>query len=1570
MTDTLGNQTQYTWTDIEVSEIQDLANSYGTDDEDFSSPLLIYYKEMAIAYDMTDGGNELFDDPEDLKETFKFDPNAGMALIEATDISGNVTTYTHTDSLPITEGRYAAKFPEPNSETRTLKTPTNETVVKEFTYDYNTETGVRIMDSVRQDVSSTEERYTLNLIDEVGLVTASNLSLRTSELIYDEEGGNLIQHTQFEYGSSEFPAFMTKKTVRSNASAGPTIAVTDPTWTVGEMTSLVTLYEPYTAAEDAANAGRLKREAIDMNGNGMIDIGIDLITAYTYDANGNRTSVKDARSFTTIFTYDARNRLDKVYHPDGSYTDRDYDPRGNLVLLTDENSNQSEHEYDSLNRRIKTTRYLNGSDDIVSQFEYNNVNSLITTIDPRGIGTTNEYDALQRLTKTIAPKKDATGSVASPYYPTEAAGDYVTEFQYEPTKNPGSSAFDSSGFKPTTIIDPRGYVTTAEYDELYRMVESSVQYAMDDESAYAVTTNTYDLVGNVLTVTDPLLSVTKTEYDALNRPISTTVAYGTPDAATVSTLYTSTGLAYQATQEATLGSDSDRVTNTEYDAAGRPVLVLQPTVYDALSQTYQRPQTQTVYDANSNAIQLINPRGYTWDTYYDSRNRPVVTLAPGVFDAETHQWIRPQTDTFYDGVGNVVAMTNTRGYTSYTKYDNANRPTLACSPQVILANDTTVYPAVKTSYDNAGNILTIETGSVNDPTSETPVFTAGRSNPDATNTYDALGRLETTTDAGGILVANEYDEVGNRTAVIDGEQQRTEFEYDGLNRNTMIRYGVSGGTYVNGTRYAFNAINQTDRYMGVTPSSAGEHTEYHYDHQHRLDTVDYGADSTIDRDYGYDSFGNILTVDEAGTMADVAYTYDALNRIDTETSNGVTHEYHYDLAGNRLLAKFGDGQGGVLFEIASTYDTLNRTMTMTEDGRESGYQYDAAGNIVVKQQANGHKIRKTYDALGRTKTISGPGYDGQQLYFYQNHYDLFGNLARIEETYPQGNLSDRTITNSYDDANRLTDELIEGNEDVLTVYSYDNANNRTSKVVTVDSVTTVNETYAFNNELNQIDSFTDSVSSRTVSFVYDDKGNRYSRTEGQDVVYYDYDEENRLIRVEDDGQQKTYDYAYDYRTRRVGRNESAAGGDITYLVFSGGTSVQEWNEAAGAGFSPADDELVVNYVRGSDYGGGVGGILYTLRDRDADTQVDDATFNHYNTRGDVVAKTDDADALIYQAAYEAFSRHGDTPSSEEWGTNPDRQQGNTKDEDPSGLLNEGFRYRDLETGVFLTRDPLGFVDGPNLYTYVVQNPWTYFDPKGLQMMLGIAPEHHANLATQQPGVTPGNAAGSVLSGTSKGTINGSHFLYEISGPGQLIGFFGNFSNNADAFDKGMGEGRDALVNRVDQTNDILNIEVDPGYELAGEILAPGLPLANQASKLNKLNKLRNGMGLIDDSARFAQKTFGSKFSDEGQAIYSKLAGTKIETVDDLAAAIKSGAVNPSDIPVEYVMKGDTQLLVNTRTSQALEQAGVPRNKWNAVDKTDDAATMKRVEAQLERNKLDETGTETVRQTGTREAETQ
>jgi len=105
-----------------------------------------------------------------------------------------------------------------------------------------------------------------------------------------------------------------------------------------------------------------------------------------------------------------------------------------------------------------------------------------------------------------------------------------------------------------------------------------------------------------------------------------------------------------------------------------------------------------------------------------------------------------------------------------------------------------------------------------------------------------------------------------------------------------------------------------------------------------------------------------------------------------------------------------------------------------------------------------------------------------------------------------------------------------------------------------------------------------------------------------------------------------------------------------------------------------------------------------------------ASLAHSSARGDILAKVDESTSeMTWQAQYEAFGKR-----PEEEGANPDRQRANSKDEDPTGLLNEGFRYRDLDTGTFITRDPARFVNGPNQYTYVKQNPWTRFDPVGLR----------------------------------------------------------------------------------------------------------------------------------------------------------------------------------------------------------------------------------------------------------------
>ena len=92
---------------------------------------------------------------------------------------------------------------------------------------------------------------------------------------------------------------------------------------------------------------------------------------------------------------------------------------------------------------------------------------------------------------------------------------------------------------------------------------------------------------------------------------------------------------------------------------------------------------------------------------------------------------------------------------------------------------------------------------------------------------------------------------------------------------------------------------------------------------------------------------------------------------------------------------------------------------------------------------------------------------------------------------------------------------------------------------------------------------------------------------------------------------------------------------------------------------------------------------------------------------------------------------------------------------PTGSL---LAYRDLETGTFLTRDPAGMVDGPNLYAYVRQNPWTHFDPEGLETAAvsrwALHPETMPNTqafgeVTAAVTETTAKVAGAVVVGTAK-----------------------------------------------------------------------------------------------------------------------------------------------------------------------------------------------------------------------------
>jgi RHS repeat-associated protein len=105
-------------------------------------------------------------------------------------------------------------------------------------------------------------------------------------------------------------------------------------------------------------------------------------------------------------------------------------------------------------------------------------------------------------------------------------------------------------------------------------------------------------------------------------------------------------------------------------------------------------------------------------------------------------------------------------------------------------------------------------------------------------------------------------------------------------------------------------------------------------------------------------------------------------------------------------------------------------------------------------------------------------------------------------------------------------------------------------------------------------------------------------------------------------------------------------------------------------------------------------------------------FYHHNALGSVVGLTDQARNLVESYEYDPY---GEVLSVSSVG-NRYLFTGRRLDIE-TGNYYYRARYYDPEDGRFLQRDPLGFIDGMGLYSYVKNNPIKYIDPQGEALQL-------------------------------------------------------------------------------------------------------------------------------------------------------------------------------------------------------------------------------------------------------------
>jgi RHS repeat-associated protein len=278
------------------------------------------------------------------------------------------------------------------------------------------------------------------------------------------------------------------------------------------------------------------------------------------------------------------------------------------------------------------------------------------------------------------------------------------------------------------------------------------------------------------------------------------------------------------------------------------------------------------------------------------------------------------------------------------------------------------------------------------------------------------------------------------------------------------------------------------------------------------------------------------------------------------------------------------------------------------------------------------------------------------------------NSPNIGKTIVQGTIDDptaRITVNGKEAINSggtftVSDIELEIGDNLIEAIAVDPAGN-----ISTDSV---NVTYAVSDELIY------------TTFSYDQRGNLTTKNKGGVITNYNYDYENRLISVSGG-----INYQYDGSGHRINK---IVGGINTCYTYDGESIIQE-DRAGGLAkyvYGPKVDEVISQNREGS--------IFYYHSDALSSTR------SLSNNGGEQVAN------YSYDSYGKIRNKSGDI-------SNEYTFTGRQLDEE-AGLYYYRARYYDPETGRFLQQDPLGYVDGLNLYVYCGNNPVNFIDPFGME----------------------------------------------------------------------------------------------------------------------------------------------------------------------------------------------------------------------------------------------------------------
>ncbi|MBI4516444.1 MAG: RHS repeat protein [Deltaproteobacteria bacterium] len=1006
------------------------------------------------------------------------------------------------------------------------------------------------------------------------------------------------------------------------------------------------------------------------------------------DRNGNVMNYQYEQKTFTIFQGGVR--FDYIQNVLTSVQDG----KGRALYLT--------HNSDGLLVSIRDTR---GTVSRETLLEYDSQRMLTALVDPVGNRTRFLYDLTGKLSGVSDPR---FGTSSYTYYPS---GWFKGRLQTETHRQQKiTRSYDLALGRMTATVEdlssptavPRTYVLT--YNERYRVTK----------------------------VEDPLGNVWVHEYKDPNNPYLRT---RTIDPNLASTTYTYNAQSNLASITDTQGNNTElKYMEDLYAPGSRPLHanlvyeIRRPEVtVGGVRQKY--PPIKLRYDGLGNLEEVIDPAGKTMK---------LERQADGQITAITDR-LGNRTQLSYYPNGNLQSITTPGGAdgglarTTLFSHDPFDNPTSVTDPVGnVWRYQFDAGDRLLKATDARGQSVTLSYLEGLLQTVTAPANQGSGGNPRTTRyRYDSTGQLERILSevAPGVEQMRArfdytgFGELKRLIRLMNGAEKATSYSYDSLGRAVSSKDPLGRTSTVSHAPFC-NSISET--------TARGVKRTYAFDTLCQLKEVEVSAGKTT---YAYDELGRLVSVTQPGESGAVygsarygvdkygaagsasesrRFEWDSLDRLTRVIfPDGKTIQYGYDAEGQ--LTRLTDAFGKV---TAYTYYADGRLKTVSvqrsaEADRVFSYRYDVAGRLSeIVYPASTGIVCRFQDAAGN------PGWNangqlthlrylknGAHFHSFEYSYDASGNRTQLVDT-PQNTANKLTWQYSYDWLNRLS-EVKKGvgaaTPATERVYVYDESDNRTYLDVHPSNMSH-RYTYDVADQISKRQE--GPLGSRTAgdytdkeTFTHNADGNMIARVlnpGGSEVTTtYTYNDFDSLVRWEQQPAGTSASHSYD--AGRIRKSKIGTDGVNLEFKHSGLPVVSEKRDPSG---TPTEwafiiGDQVLGFQKGTDFfyfitdGLGSVRVLVEADGDEAAHYVNDEFGNRVE-----VSETSGASSQTFVGAL------------------------GVRDEMPSsGLYLMGLRWMDPRLGRFLTQDPIGYLGGPNLYSYVAANPVNFVDPEGLETLV-------------------------------------------------------------------------------------------------------------------------------------------------------------------------------------------------------------------------------------------------------------